>query len=382
MKLPRIHSTTFSSEIMEIFNYLHTHPEVSMEEYHTTAFIKNKLNEWGCRNIKTFGDDPGVIAEIGKGAPIVGIRADMDALWQEVDGTFRANHSCGHDAHMAMVLGTLLYFKKMNIEPKGTIRYLFQPAEEIGQGAKLMLKKGAVNGLDYLFGVHVRPLEETKNGRAAPAILHGASCSITGRIIGEDAHASRPHLGTNAIEVAASLVNELAHIHADPLVPHSVKMTKLQAGGSSANIIPGQAAFALDLRAQTNEVMEQLIEQVKRAVSTIAEFFKVKIKLIVPDYLAAATLNMKAASIMAAAIRDILGEDKCDAPLVTTGGEDFHFYAKQRPELKTTMLGLGCGLAPGLHHPQMAFDRSAMLTGIQILSSALLKAIDAENGRL
>ncbi|GER67501.1 amidohydrolase AmhX [Weizmannia acidilactici] len=378
MNLPQLYNTTLSEEILEIFDDLHAHPELSMEEYRTTQFLKEKLTGLGCR-VKTFGDDPGVVAEFGSESPVVGIRADMDALWQEVDGVFRANHSCGHDAHMAMVLGTLMYFKKMNIRPKGTIRYIFQPAEEIGQGAKLMIKKGAVNDLEYLFGVHLRPVQETKNGHASPSILHGASATITGKIIGEDAHASRPHLGTNAIEVAASLVNELAHIHADPLVPHSVKMTQLQAGGTSTNIIPGQAHFSLDLRAQTNEVMEHLIGQVQRAVHTIAEFFNVKIELYVPDYLAAATMNREAADIMAAAIRECLGNDKCDPPLVTTGGEDFHFYAKKRPGLKTTMLGLGCGLTPGLHHPQMAFDRKAILTGVQILSSALLKALDAAN---
>ncbi|MEK5389299.1 M20 peptidase aminoacylase family protein [Margalitia sp. FSL K6-0131] len=363
------------AEVMGIFEYLHAHPEVSMKEFHTTKFLKAKLEELGCKT-RVFEDCPGVIAEIGDGTPKVGVRADMDALWQEVNGEFKANHSCGHDSHMTMVLGTLMLLKKQKSLPKGTIRFIFQPAEEIGEGAKKMIEKGVVDDLEFLYGVHVRPIQETENGRATPAILHGASNHISGTIIGEDAHGARPHLGTNAIEVAASLVHELAYIHIDPMIPHSVKMTKLHAGGESANIIPGQATFSLDLRAQTNKVMETLIEKVQSAVDSIAEFYKVKINLSIPESLAAATVNPEAKMIMAEAISDVLGRDKLDEALVTSGGEDFHFYSVKRKHLKATMLGLGCGLTPGLHHPHMTFDRNAMLSGMQILATAVLKTMD------
>ncbi|MED1203406.1 M20 peptidase aminoacylase family protein [Heyndrickxia acidicola] len=361
-------------EVMDTFNYLHTHAEISMKEFETTKYILKKLEQMSCRTT-IFDDCPGVIGEIGEGTPVIGIRADMDALWQEVDGRFQANHSCGHDSHMTMVLGAIKLLSERTL-PKGTLRFIFQPAEEIGQGAKRMIEKGVIDDVDYLFGVHVRPIQETENGHAAPAILHGASQSISGSIIGEDAHGARPHLGTNAIEVAASLVHELAHIHVDPMIPHSVKMTTLHAGGSSSNIIPGQASFTLDLRAQTNEVMKQLVEQVQSAVHAISEFYKVKIKLVIPESLAAARLNRAAVNIMADAIEEVLGEDKLDEPLDTSGGEDFHFYSLKRPHVKATMLGLGCGLSPGLHHPHMTFDHDAMISGIKILATAALKALE------
>jgi amidohydrolase len=381
------------AKIMEIFKYLHSHPEVSMKEFNTTTFLKGKLEELGCRT-RTFDDCPGVIGEIGEGSPVVAVRADMDALWQEVDGEFKANHSCGHDSHMAMVLGVIMLLKKLCflpsnkqsflpsnkpcLLPSGTVRFIFQPAEEIGQGAKKMIEKGVVDDVDFIYGVHVRPIQETENGRAAPAILHGASQYIGGIILGEDAHGARPHLGTNAIEVAASLIHELAYIHIDPMIPHSVKMTKLHAGGESSNIIPGQASFSLDLRAQTNEVMKVLVEQVKSAVESIAEFYKVKIDLTIPESLAAATVNPEAKMIMAEAIAEVLGRDKLDEALLTSGGEDFHFYSVKRPHLKATMLGLGCGLTPGLHHPHMTFDRDAMLSGIQILATAVIKTLEQD----
>lgn len=366
-------------EVLDIFHYLHEHPELSMKEYNTTQFIQSKLEEFGYRTT-TFEDCPGVIGEIGEGSPVVAVRADMDALWQKVDGKFQANHSCGHDSHMTMALGAAMLLKKQKTLPSGTIRFIFQPAEEIGLGAKTMLEKGVVDDVDYLYGVHVRPVQETLNGRAAPAILHGASQHISGTIIGEDAHGARPHLGTNAIEVAASIIHELSFIHIDPMIPYSVKMTKLHAGGESSNIIPGQATFSLDLRAQTNEAMDTLVEHVKAAVDSIAEFHKVKIDLHIPGSLAAATNDPIAENIMASAIAEVLGSENLDEALVTTGGEDFHFYKLKRPHIHATMLGLGCGLEPGLHHPHMTFDRNAILSGIEILTTAVLETFSKESG--
>ncbi|MEH6974242.1 amidohydrolase, partial [Bacillus sp. JJ675] len=235
---------SIKQKMISIFEHLHNHPEVSWKEYETTAFLKKQLEENRCRT-QTFADCTGVIGEIGEGSPVVAVRADIDALWQEVDGTFQANHSCGHDSHMTMALGTLMTLKEQTELPKGTIRFIFQPAEEKGGGALKMIEKGILDDVDYLYGVHVRPVQETLNGRCAPAILHGASCHIEGTVIGEEAHGARPHLGKNSIEIAATLVHKLAHIHIDPMTLHTVKMTKLQAGGESSNIIPGKASFSL-----------------------------------------------------------------------------------------------------------------------------------------
>lgn len=365
-------SEEMKQTVMDIFEHLHANPEVSWKEYETTEFLKQKLEDAGCRT-RTFSDCTGVVGEIGSGSPVVAVRADIDALWQEVNGTFRTNHSCGHDSHMTMALGTLMLLKKQPQLPSGTIRFIFQPAEEKGGGALKMIEEGVLDDVDYLYGVHVRPIQETQNGRCAPSILHGSSQHIEGTIIGEEAHGARPHLGKNSIEIAAFLVHKLGLIHIDPKIPHTVKMTKLQAGGDSSNIIPGKATFSLDLRAQTNEAMETLIAETERACEAAAAAFEAKIELHKEHSLPAATQNKEAEGIMAEAITDVIGADQLDEPLVTTGGEDFHFYAVKVPNLKTTMLGLGCGLQPGLHHPHMTFDRNAMFTGIHILANAVLK---------
>lgn len=353
--------------IMGIFRHLHNHPEISWQEYETTAYLADLLSRYGYR-IRRFEDCTGVVGEIGSGRPVVALRADMDALWQEVDGLFQAHHSCGHDAHMTMVFGTLLLFHQNGYSPPGTLRVIFQPAEEKGTGALKMVEKQVIQDVDYLYGVHLRPVQELKNGTAAPAILHGAARFITGEIIGNEAHAARPHLGTNVIEVGASFVEELGRIRQNPMVPHSVKMTRFTAGSESGNIIPGRAQFSLDLRAQTNPVMDELTSRVYRIAGCLERLHGVQIRLTEEAYTAAAERNQEAEQLMAQAIRDVLGAEQLMEPITTPGGEDFHFYSLKNPRLKATMLGLGCGLHPGLHHPQMTFDHRAILNGIEILS--------------
>lgn len=366
-------------KIQDVFEYLHENAEISWEEKETTKYIERILSENNCETI-TFDDCTGVIGKYGnfeEGIPVVGIRADIDALWQEVNGTFQANHSCGHDAHMSMVLG-LLWKMEQNpaLKDKVAIKFIFQPAEEVGTGALTMVENGVVEDVDYLFGIHLRPGQETKMGQATPVIVHGATKMFRVEIKGEDAHGARPHLNENAIEICTQIVNMLNKIYLDPKVPHSVKMTQLQAGGKSANIIPGSATFALDLRAQTNEAIDELTKKVEKIFETVRELFGVQVNVLHTDGIAAAKTNDEAISIMQKAIEKALGKEALDPELVTPGGDDFHFYTIKKPELKATMVGLGCDLQPGLHHPHMSFDHDALINGVEILYQAVLTTYD------
>ncbi|MCO0597295.1 M20 peptidase aminoacylase family protein [Peribacillus butanolivorans] len=357
--------------IIEIFDHLHSHPETSWNEVNTTAFISNVLKENQC-SVKKFKDCTGVIGEIGNGSFTVGLRSDIDALWQEVHGSFQANHSCGHDGHMTLALGVFLVLKEMNFQPKGKLKFIFQPAEEKGTGALKMIDEKVVDDVDFLYGVHLRPAEEVKDGQAAPAIVHGAAQFIKGEIVGTDAHGARPHQGQNAIEIGASFVTLLNNIHLNPSIPFSAKMTQFFAGGESSNIIPGKATFSLDLRAQDNEVMKDLTKRVEKVAEALAVANGVEINLESGANVAAAIVNNQAQEIMAEAIADTLGKENLVAPVITTGGEDFHFYTLKKPEIKATMLGLGCDLTPGLHHPNMTFNKEALLSGIEILTNAII----------
>ncbi|AHN23559.1 amidohydrolase [Lysinibacillus sphaericus] len=363
--------------LMEIFTYLHAHPEISWKEVETTNYIVDLLTREGF-SPQRFKNCTGLYVDIGKGNPKVGLRTDIDALWQEVDGEFRANHSCGHDGHMTMAIGALLLLKEQSQLLKGTVRVIFQPAEEKGTGALAVLKEGIIDDLDYLFGVHLRPVHELEDGTYCAALYHGASRLLEGEIIGEDAHAARPHLGVNAIEVGATIIEDLRTIHTDPMVPVSIKMTKFQAGGDSGNIIPGRAAFTIDIRAQRNDVMETLALGVKRVIDSSKILHKVQIELQTVANIVAAEVDTTAQYIMEQAIVKAAGLSNLRKPVHTPGGEDFHHYAVQRPHLKSTMLGLGCGLTPGLHHPKMKFKQARLVTGVEILTNAVLGALKLE----
>lgn len=360
----------FTNKIYETFNYLHTHAELSWEEKNTTTFIKNLLVQAGC-DVRTYDDCTGVIGDIGNvgvNAPLIAIRADMDALWQEVDGNMQANHSCGHDAHMTIVLGTLWKLKQEpNVLNNVGVRFIFQPAEEVGTGALKLAEKGVVDDVDYLYGIHLRPAQEIANGFASPAIVHGATHALAFEIRGEDAHGARPHLTYNAIEIGHHILNALNMIHLDPRIPHSLKVTRFISGGKNTNIIPGKAALAVDMRAQTNGLMVQLKQRVKDILQQTRALFDTDI-VITEDYgIAAAEVHEDAEAMARQAIANALGEEKVTAPIITPGGDDFHFYTLKKPHLKATMVGLGCDLKPGLHHPNMHFDRKALFNGIDIL---------------
>lgn len=367
-----------ASKLQTIFQHLHEHPEISWEEEKTTAYIRTLFKDKPCE-IKTFEDSTGLVIDIGSGKPVIALRADIDALWQEVDGKFQANHSCGHDAHMTIVIGVIFALSELDNLPDATFRFIFQPAEETGTGALAFVDRGVVDDVDFLYGMHLRPSEELENGKFAPAIQHGAAKFINGTITGEDAHGARPHLTANAIQVGMEFFQALNNLHINPMTPHSVKMTNFQAGGKNANIIPGSARFSLDLRAQTNEVMQDLSEKVDKIATTLADFHEVEIQLSTGSNVAAAVLNDEAINTMSQAISETVGKQSVAPVSVTTGGDDFHFYTIKRPELKATMLAIGCDLQPGLHHPDMTFDLQVIPQASEILTRAMIATATAKN---
>lgn len=360
-------------KLKEVFTHLHNNPEISWNEYNTTSYIHQLLESYGFTP-HLIDDSTGLYVEIGAGKPVIGLRTDIDALWQEVNGKFQANHSCGHDGHMTMAIGTLLLLQKIHNPEHGTIRVLFQPAEEKGQGALHFIEKGLVNDMDYLFGVHVRPIQELQDGTFSPAICHGAARLITGTILGREAHGARPHLGKNAIEIGASLVNAIQSIHIDPLIPSSIKLTKFQAG-AAANVIPGKAEFCIDARSQKNEGINALMRGFQNAIRGVESQYDIQIDYHIDTNIAAAEVDGEAMEIMRQAIIETVGETNTKPPVITPGGEDFHFYTLKCPNIKATMLGLGCGLQPGLHHPEMTFNRESLITGVEILTRTVLNAV-------
>src|SRR5690606_4945033 len=156
--------------------------------------------------------------------------------------------------------------------------------------------------VDFLYGMHLRPIEELKNGQFAPAIQHGAAKFIKGKIRGDDAHGARPHLNANAIQVGMELYQHMSNIQVNPRISHSAKLTAFHAGAKSANIIPGNATFSIDLRAETNDVIELLTKTIGQIPAMLASCQQVKIELEVGANVAAAWLDDDAVHMMEEAI--------------------------------------------------------------------------------
>lgn len=360
----------WGSFISDVFDQLHAMPEPSWQEIKTTAWLTRRLKKMGY-HADTFNDCTGVVGLLGKGPFTVALRADMDALAHQTKSGERLIHSCGHDAHMAMVLTAAAALREQPLPPGIRLKLIFQPAEEKGQGALHLIERGVLDDVAFLFGVHLRPIQELPGGKAAPAIQNGAANFLHGRIEGVNAHGARPHLGINVIEAAADLIKLLQGIHWDPLQPASIKMTRLTAGNEMGNIIPDHAVFTLDVRAQTNQHMSELVRRVENITSCVAQASGATIHITPGTDTPAAENSNEAVDIMSQAITDTMGADSWAPPVLTPGAEDFHYYTRQRPAIKATMLGLGCNLQPGLHHPEMFFEHNYLLDGAEILARAV-----------
>lgn len=356
------------SQILQWFHHFHENAEVSWKEYETTNKLAEILDELQIP-YRRFDDVTGLLAEIGEGEEVIAVRADIDALWQEVDGVYRANHSCGHDANISMVLGALLLLKDEKLNKR--IRFIFQPAEEKGNGANAMIDRGALEDVTHLFGVHLRPIEELPFGKVSPAIHHGAAMFLEGHIKGIDAHGARPHQGKNAIDVAVAIHQALKNLYFSPFEAYSAKLTKIQAGGENANIIPGTATFSIDARAAKNDILFQMKDQIEKDLHALTKLFAIEIDWEWQDITPGAEVSMEAASMAREGIISVVGLENLAEEVITSGSDDFHFYTIRDPEVKAAMIGIGADLAPGLHHPKMTFNYDSLLIGAKVIWKTL-----------
>ncbi|SIS13105.1 amidohydrolase [Peribacillus simplex] len=358
------------------YHHFHTNAEISWKEKVTTEYLCKQL-EYLEIPFERFEDHTGVVGYWGnkEHGPTIGIRADIDALWQLVDGEWKAIHSCGHDAHMTMVLHTIFCLKELGFHPRGLIKIIFQPAEESGKGAMALIDKGIADDIDYLLGIHVRPIHELRFGQASPAIYHGATTLLKGKIQGIQAHGSRPNLGINVVDSLGAIIQAVNSVKTDPTLSASAKITMVQAGGNNINVIPDYAEFGIDVRAQQNDVMDDLIRKVEYAVLSSGSANRAKVELETLGSMSAAEPDPQIEELVGSAIIEALGHDAIIPPVTTPGGEDFHFYKKNFPNIKATMVGLGTDLQPGLHHPNMNFNLGSLQNGVKILSITILKLL-------
>lgn len=349
------------------FEKLHSIPEIGFEEYKTSEFLAGQLKEMGFTVTEKIGKT-GILGVLDSGnpGPCLAFRGDMDALPFVVDGKPTAIHACGHDSHCTMVLTALKTAAENGIK-RGKLAVIFQQAEE-KVGSIEMAESGKLGIIDELIGIHLRPSTDALLGQATPSLVHGAGKFITMEINGLAAHASRPHLGINALNVATSIITAVNGIRENPQVPYSIKATQIRTIGNSFNTIPDKVELVFDMRAQTNQLADSILEKLEKIARTTAEAYGATIGKYEAAGCIAAEFDDELTACAKKAIENVLGEAL--DPLYTVGCDDFHYFTKILG-CKTAFIGLGCDMKYGLHHADMSFDHKAMEHGAEILGEII-----------
>lgn len=361
--------------VMDVFEILHQMPEKSLEEYKTAKYLADQLEEMGYQVIREVQNSTGVIGILDSGKPgkIIGLRADIDALPFEEEGKTVYRHACGHDAHAAMVLTVAKRLIEKGIEA-GKVYIIFQPAEELGVGARLMIASGWLSDMEEIVGMHIRPLEDTGFGKVSPAMYHSSTRHVTVKFTGESAHAARPHLGINAADAAVLCVNAANAIKGSPYISHSLKVTRISTGGTSINTIPAEAVVSFDLRCVDNEEAKRIYSILLEAIASSAKAVGAQYDILQDGGVPASVYDPDMIEDAKKAIIEVVGEDNLYGDITTAGGEDFHFFSLELGA-KACYLGLGADAQPGLHDPNMTFNHDAMKIGAQVLYNLVTKRL-------
>lgn len=365
------------SSVLEHYNFLHKIPEIGFKEFKTSEYLSSKIQLAGYDVERNINGTTGIVADLdsGKPGPTLALRADMDALRHIIDGTECLRHTCGHDAHSSVVLAVAEEIIRENTVQKGKLRIIFQPAEELGTGAIEMVNGGALAGVDMLMGFHLRPIEECVMGQAIPAMYYSASSTLKVEFIGKPAHAARPHLGVNALEIAALSVSAAKGVQLPPQATWSAKATRFISDAGVTNSIPENATVYWDLRADQNSLMDELISKITLAIESCGAAYGAKVITEIVKQIPAAIIHDDVTAIINQSISEVLGEKNTLPPKSTAGGEDFFFYPLLCPNVKSGFWGLGTNLSPGLHHPEMKFDLESLENGVSIFKRAVSKVL-------
>jgi amidohydrolase len=256
---------------------IHAHPELGFEETRTSALVADTLRSLGCR-VRTGVGRTGVVGDLGQGDPVVAIRADMDALpLQEANDVPYVSqvpgvmHACGHDAHTAMLLGVATLLSRESFP--GTVRFLFQPAEEVSDneglsGAPRMVQDGAMEGVDAVLALHVDAFTETGAIAVESGPVSAGVDTLYATILGRGAHGAAPHRGVDPIYLSAHVILALHGIVSRRLNPFDPAVISIGAihGGHAENVIPERVEMMATIRYLQPEVQEILHSEIEQAL--------------------------------------------------------------------------------------------------------------------
>jgi amidohydrolase len=362
--------------IVRIRRELHQIPEPAYTEKKTSATVAERLKEAGLE-VRTGIARYGVsgLLRTGRPGPTLMIRADMDALpvGEQTGLPFSsthpgAMHACGHDAHMAMVLGAALVLREMNDSLKGNIKLIFQPAEEGPGGAKPMIEEGVMENpnVDYAVGCHLWPGSPEGTVGVKAGTIMAAMNRFDIRIIGSEGHGAMPHLCVDALEVGTQVVNALQRIvsrHMNPLKPTVVSVGSFHAG-NAFNIIAGEAELSGTTRTFDLEVWNSWESRMRKILQGVCDSMGARFELKFEFGYPPTTNDPFMADLVRRCAGEVVGPNKVFEPEPTMGGEDMSYYL-QRAKGCYFFLGVGRpGCAP-LHNARFDFDEKVLLLGVE-----------------
>lgn len=377
---------TLTPRLVEIRRHFHAHPELSGQEQQTAAYVAGVLSSCGLRVQEGVGRT-GVVGDwLGTGADnrCLAIRTDMDGLpiqerttvpfLSRYDGMM---HACGHDLHTTVGLGVAMVLSQLSQRLPGSVRFLFQPAEEIAQGARWMVDAGAIEGIDAILGVHVYPTIPGGVVGVRYGALTAAADDLDITIYGEAGHGARPHEAIDAIWLAAQVVTTLQQAIGrtqNPLRPVVLTIGKLQ-GGRVRNAIADRVDLTGTVRSLHPETRATLPQWIESIVASVCQPHGARYEVNYSHGIPSVQNDPELMQLLESAAREAIGDAHVQVLLEPSlGAEDFSVYLETVPG---AMFRLGVGWADRpnypLHHPKFDPNEAAIPAGVATLAHAVCK---------
>ncbi len=386
------------AKTIEWRHHLHQNPELSNREFKTAEYIAAHLKSLGLE-VQTNVAKTGVVAILkgGKPGPVVALRADIDALpvpervdspWKSTAiGTYNGNevpvmHACGHDTHIAILMGTAEVLTTVKSELKGTVKFIFQPAEEGAPkgeegGAKLMVKEGVLKNpaVEAIFGLHISSGTHVGQINYRPGGIMASSNSFEITIHGKQAHGSRPWSSIDPIVTAAQIIN-----NAQTIVSRNMPLTKEAAvvtfgsvhGGVRSNIIPEEVKLVGTIRALDNDMRNKIFERLKTIAIKTGESNGATVEVDIHDGYPITYNNLDLTAQMLPTLQSVVGAANVNLISAVTGAEDFSFFQREVPGFYFFLGGTPVSVkpedAPSHHTPDFYVEDDALVIGIKAMS--------------
>ncbi|MEK4997459.1 amidohydrolase [Paenibacillus sp. FSL H7-0918] len=379
-KAKELSAEALEEELIGIRRHLHRHPELSNEEYGTTEYIISLLERAGVRIVE-YGLSTGVIAEIGGKKPgsVIALRADIDALpIQEESGVSFASlysgkmHACGHDFHTAALIGAAYQLKQREQQLQGTVRLLFQPAEEKAQGAQRIIASGALEDVRAVIGLHNKPDLPVGTIGIKGGPLMAAADGFVIEVQGGSSHAAVPEAGIDPIVAASHIVTAFQSIvsrNVSPLQSAVVSVTQIHSG-NSWNIIPEKAVLEGTIRTFDETVRSKVLERFQEVAVGVAAALGAEATV---RWIEGPPPVINDPSLAALGVESVeaLGY-RAIQPELSLAGEDFAFYQRVVPGL---FVFVGTEGSQEWHHPAFNLDERALPVAARFLADVAVRSL-------